>query len=85
MKERGIDVSEEFPKPWTDETVRAADVVITTGCGDVCPIFPGKHYEEWKLDDPAGQDLEAVRAIRDQIEDRVKKLLGQLSVTPRTA
>ena len=76
MKERGIDVSGEFPKPWTDETVRAADVVITMGCGDACPIFPGKHYEEWTLEDPAGQDFAAVRAIRDQVEDRVKKLLG---------
>jgi arsenate reductase (thioredoxin) len=81
MKERGIDVSEEFPKPWTDETVRAADVVITMGCGDACPIFPGKRYEEWELEDPAGQELEAVRAIRDQIEQRVRHLLDTLNVT----
>jgi arsenate reductase len=85
MKERGIDVSAEFPKPWTDETVHAADVVITMGCGDACPIFPGKRYEEWALDDPADQDLEAVYAIRDQIEGRVKHLLGELNVTPRIA
>jgi protein-tyrosine-phosphatase len=84
MKERGIDIAEEFPKPWTDETVRAADAVITMGCGDACPIFPGKHYEEWELDDPAGQDLETVRAIRDQVEQRVRHLLAQLNVTPRT-
>jgi arsenate reductase len=80
MKERGIDISGEFPKPWTDETVRAADVVITMGCGDACPIFPGKHYEEWELDDPAGQDLETVRGIRDDIEERVRTLLAQLDV-----
>jgi arsenate reductase len=80
MKERGIDISGEFPKPWTDETVRAADVVITMGCGDACPIFPGKHYEEWELHDPAGQDLDAVRGIRDQIEERVRGLLARLRV-----
>ena len=68
MSERGIDITAEFPKPWTDEIVRAADVVITMGCGDACPIFPGKRYEDWALDDPAGQDLEAVRPIRDEIE-----------------
>jgi arsenate reductase len=80
MRERGIDISGEFPKPWTDEIVRAADVVITMGCGDVCPIFPGKRYEDWVLDDPAGQDVEAVRPIRDEIERRVRHLLGQLDV-----
>ena len=85
MKERGIDIAEEFPKPWTDETVRAADVVITMGCGDACPIFPGKRYEEWELDDPAGQDLATVRAIRDQVEERVRHLLTELAVTARTA
>jgi len=83
MKERGIDISGEFPKPWTDETVRAADVVITMGCGDACPIFPGKRYEEWELEDPARHEVEAVRAIRDQIEERVKHLLGELNVTSR--
>jgi protein-tyrosine-phosphatase len=80
MRERGIDISGEFPKPWTDETVRAADVVITMGCGDACPIFPGKRYEEWVLDDPAGQDLAAVRPIRDEIERRVRTLLEELAV-----
>ncbi len=81
MKERGVDISEEYPKPWTDETVRAADVVITMGCGDACPIFPGKRYEEWTLDDPADQDLESIRPIRDDIEQRVRTLLGELDVT----
>jgi arsenate reductase len=85
MKERGIDVADEFPKPWTDETVQAADAVISMGCGDACPIFPGKRYEEWELEDPAGQDLESVRVIRDQIEERVRTLLSQLDVEPRNA
>ncbi len=80
MAERGIDISGEYPKPWTDEVVRAADVVITMGCGDACPIFPGKRYEDWTLDDPAGLDLAAVRPIRDDIERRVRILLDQLSV-----
>ena len=83
MRERGIDIAAEFPKPWTDETVRAADVVITMGCGDACPIFPGKRYEEWVLDDPAGQDLAAVRLIRDEIERRVRTLLESLDVAAR--
>jgi len=80
MRERGIDISGEFPKPWTDEVVRAADVVVTMGCGDACPIFPGKRYEDWVLDDPAGLGVEAVRPIRDEIERRVRRLLGQLEV-----
>lgn len=80
MAERGIDISGEFPKPWTDEIVRAADVVITMGCGDACPIFPGKRYEEWELDDPAGLDVADVRPIRDEIERRVLTLLDQLQV-----
>jgi protein-tyrosine-phosphatase len=78
MDELGVDMSEEFPKPLTDEVVRAADVVITMGCGDACPIYPGKRYEDWELDDPAGQDLEAVRAIRDAIDERVQRLIAQL-------
>jgi protein-tyrosine-phosphatase len=78
MAERGIDIGGEFPKPWTDETVRAADVVITMGCGDACPIFPGKRYEDWKLDDPAGQGIESVRPIRDDIRVRVQTLLTEL-------
>jgi len=81
MAERGIDISTEFPKPWTDETVRAADVVVTMGCGDTCPIFPGKRYEEWILDDPAGRGLDDVRAVRDEIERRVRSLLDDLGVS----
>ena len=84
MKERGIDISGEYPKPWTDEIVRAADVVITMGCGDACPVFPGKRYEEWTLDDPAGLDVADVRPIRDEIERRVLVLLDQLGVPART-
>ncbi len=80
MAEVGIDIATEYPKPWTDEIVRAADVVITMGCGDACPIFPGKRYEDWPLDDPAGQDVEAVRPIRDEIGARVRALLDQLGV-----
>jgi protein-tyrosine-phosphatase len=76
MAERGIDISGEYPKPWTDEVVQAADVVITMGCGDACPIFPGKRYEDWALDDPAGQDVAAVRPIRDEIERRIIHLLN---------
>ena len=83
MKERGIDISGEYPKPWTDEIVRAADVVITMGCGDACPVYPGKRYEEWTLDDPAGLDVAAVRPIRDEIERRVLNLLDQLDVQVR--
>jgi arsenate reductase len=80
MSERGIDISGEYPKPWTDEIVRAADVVITMGCGDACPVFPGRRYEEWVLDDPAGQDVDTVRPIRDEIERRVRQLLAQLNI-----
>jgi arsenate reductase len=78
MRELGIDMSEEFPKPLTDEVVRAADAVITMGCGDACPIYPGKRYEDWVLDDPADRDLEAVRRIRDEIDGRVQKLIDEL-------
>jgi arsenate reductase (thioredoxin) len=81
MAEVGIDITEEFPKPWTDEVVAATDVVITMGCGDACPIFPGKRYENWELPDPAGQGLDAVRPIRDDIEERVRRLLADLNVT----
>jgi arsenate reductase len=80
MAEVGIDISEEFPKPWTDEIVRAADVVITMGCGDSCPIFPGKRYEDWVLEDPAGLDVDSVRPIRGEIEARVRALLVELGV-----
>jgi len=81
MAEVGIDISTEYPKPWTDEIVRAADVVVTMGCGDACPLFPGKRYEDWELDDPAGLDLAAVRPIRDDLRRRVAALLASLQVT----
>jgi arsenate reductase (thioredoxin) len=78
MAELGVDLHEEFPKPLTDEVVRAADVVITMGCGDACPIYPGKKYEDWVLDDPDGQKLETVRRIRDEIDARVQALISEL-------
>ena len=81
MAEVGIDITGEYPKPWTDEIVQAADVVVTMGCGDACPIFPGKRYENWELPDPAGQSVDAVRPIRDDIEERVRRLLTDLNVT----
>jgi protein-tyrosine-phosphatase len=81
MRERGIDITGEYPKPWTDEIVRAADVIITMGCGDACPVFPGRRYEEWVLDDPAGLPVERVRSIRDDIERRVRRLLTELDIT----
>jgi arsenate reductase (thioredoxin) len=80
MREVGIDITGEYPKPWTDEIVQAADVVVTMGCGDACPIFPGKRYENWELTDPAGQSVDAVRPIRDEIERRVHALLEELYV-----
>ncbi|HEU4423328.1 MAG TPA: arsenate reductase ArsC [Pilimelia sp.] len=80
MAERGIDITGAYPKPWTDEIVRAADVVITMGCGDACPIFPGKRYEDWTFDDPAGLSVEEIRPIRDTIERRVRRLLDELEV-----
>jgi arsenate reductase len=82
MAEIGIDISDEFPKPWTDEIVREADVVITMGCGDACPFFPGKRYEDWIIEDPAGRSVEAVRPIRDEIGTRVRDLLHRLDVAP---
>jgi arsenate reductase (thioredoxin) len=78
LDELGIDMGQEFPKPLTDDVVRAADVVITMGCGDACPIYPGKRYEDWVLDDPAGQDVETVRRIRDEIDTRVQNLVAEL-------
>lgn len=80
MTEIGIDISREYPKPWTDEFVHAADVVVTMGCGDACPVFPGTRYENWDLDDPAGKTVEQVRPIRDEIERQVRHLLDQLGV-----
>jgi len=78
LEELGVDMGEACPKPLTDEVVRAADVVVTMGCGDACPIYPGKRYEDWELDDPAGQDLETVRRIRDELDRRVQKLIAEL-------
>ncbi|AIJ23163.1 arsenate reductase ArsC [Amycolatopsis methanolica] len=78
MREIGLDLSKEFPKPLTTEAVRAADVVITMGCGDACPVFPGKRYLDWRLEDPAGKDVDAVRPIRDDIDRRVRALLAEL-------
>ena len=78
MAEIGVDMAEEFPKPLTDEVVRAADVVITMGCGDACPIYPGKRYEDWPVEDPAGAELDEVRRIRDDIAARVRRLLAEL-------
>jgi arsenate reductase len=79
MAELGIDIGQEFPKPMTDEVVRAADAVITMGCGDACPIYPGKRYEDWEVDDPAELDLEGVRRVRDDIADRVRRLLSEVT------
>jgi len=78
MADVGVDLSEEFPKPLTDEVVRAADVVVTMGCGDACPIYPGKRYQDWSVDDPAGQDGATVRRIRDEIDRRVQTLVAEL-------
>ncbi|MGC2169510.1 MAG: arsenate reductase ArsC, partial [Acidimicrobiales bacterium] len=78
MGEVGIDIREEFPKPWTDEVVRAVDVIIAMGCGDACPVYPGKRYLEWELDDPEGQSIGKVRVIRDEIRARVDSLLSEL-------
>ena len=80
MAEVGIDITNEFPKPWTEEIVRAAEVVITMGCGDACPLYPGKRYEDWELQDPAGLDVAAVRAIRDEIRERVERLIASLDL-----
>lgn len=79
MAELGVDLHEEFPKPLTDEVVRAADAVVTMGCGDACPVYPGKRYLDWELADPAGQDLATVRRIRDEIDRRVQTLLAELA------
>ena len=80
MSEIGIDVRMEFPKPLTDEVVRAADVVITLGCGDACPVYPGKHYEDWAVEDPAGQPLDVVRRIRSDLQHHVTELLHTLNI-----
>lgn len=82
MAELGVDISKEFPKPLTDESVQAADIVITMGCGDACPFYPGKRYLDWDLEDPAGKPLVTVRRIRDEIDGRVRALLRELAATP---
>jgi protein-tyrosine-phosphatase len=78
MAEIGLDLTKEFPKPLTTDAVEASDVVVTMGCGDACPVFPGKRYLDWQLDDPAGQDADVVRRIRDDIADRVQRLISEL-------
>ena len=78
MSEVGIDISHQEPKVWTDEMVREVDVVVSMGCGDTCPVYPGKRYEDWELTDPAGQGIDLVRTVRDEIRDRVETLLGEL-------
>ncbi|MGZ8572015.1 MAG: arsenate reductase ArsC [Actinomycetota bacterium] len=83
MAEIGIDISSEFPKPWTDEVVRASDVIVTMGCGDSCPIFPGKRYLDWEVGDPAGLPVEGVRPIRDEIGGRVRDLLAEIGIPAR--
>ena len=80
MAEVGIDISDAYPRPWTDETIGVADVIVTMGCGDACPVLPGKRYLDWELEDPAGRDVSAVRPIRDEIERRVRDLLGDLGI-----
>jgi arsenate reductase len=84
MAELGIDISRELPKPMTDEAARAADAVVTMGCGDACPIYPGKRYEDWEVDDPAEADIEGVRRIRDEIAERVRRLLAEVAPAPST-
>lgn len=85
MAELGIDISRELPQRWSDEIIRAADVVVTMGCGDECPFYPGKRYVDWELDDPAGRPVDEVRPIRDEIEHRVRTLMAELGVEPRAA
>jgi arsenate reductase len=80
MAEKGIDITTQQPKRWTEDMIQAADVVVTMGCGDTCPLFPGRRYDDWQLPDPAGQPVEAVRPIRDEIEGRVRVLLSELGI-----
>lgn len=82
MAEVGIDIAGAHPKAWTADMLRAADVIVTMGCGDTCPVFPGKRYEDWQLDDPAGLPVEQVRPIRDEIGERVRNLIAELGLTP---
>jgi protein-tyrosine-phosphatase len=85
MAEVGIDIAQQFPKPWTDDVLRAADVIVTMGCGDTCPVFPGVRYLDWQIDDPAGLGAAQVRPIRDDIEGRVRALMGELGIEERKA
>jgi arsenate reductase len=85
MAEKGIDISREIPQRWADEEARAADVIVTMGCGDACPVYPGKRYIDWELEDPAGKPVEKVRPIRDDIEGRIRKLMVELGVRPAAA
>ncbi len=78
MSEKGIDIGDEIPQPWTDEVLRTADVVVTMGCGDTCPVYPGKRYVDWEIEDPSGKSLADVRVIRDELEQRVRGLLSEL-------
>ena len=80
MAEKGIDITTQQPKRWTEDMIQAADVVVTMGCGDTCPFIPGRRYDDWQLPDPAGQSIEAVRPIRDEIEGRVRVLLAELGI-----
>lgn len=82
MAERGVDIATHIPRPWTDDIIRQADVVVTMGCGDTCPVFPGKRYVDWELEDPSGKPIEEVRLIRDEIEMRVRGLMSELGVQP---
>jgi protein-tyrosine-phosphatase len=82
MAEVGIDISDELPQPWADEIVRAADVVVTMGCGDACPLYPGKRYVDWELEDPSGKPVEEIRPIRDEIGLRVRALMAEIGVEP---
>jgi protein-tyrosine-phosphatase len=83
MEEIGIDIGDELPQPWADEIVRAADVIITMGCGDACPVYPGKRYVDWEIDDPSDKPLEEVRLIRDDIGQRVRGLLAEIGIETR--
>ena len=80
MAEKGIDLTAQQPKRWTEDMLQTADVVVTMGCGDTCPVIPGRRYEDWQLPDPAGQPIEAVRPIRDEIEEKVRTLLSELGI-----
>ena len=85
MAEKGIDIARELPQPWADEIVRASDVVVTMGCGDACPVYPGKRYVDWEVEDPAGRSLAAIRPIRDDLEQRVRLLLHELGIAVTSA